>query len=882
MGRRSLRSNPRASGSRDGYPCPIVSGRVHLERLPDGPTLLLRESHAAPVAELQVLARVGSADEAPDESGLAHFHEHMLFKGTDTRDVEAVAGAIEGAGGRINAWTSFDTTCYHATLPSDAIGPGLEVLADVTQNAVFDAEEVRREIEVVLEEIRRSEDDPHHVLSDLIFATAFERHPYRRPILGTARSVASLDRERLVSFYRRWYAPQNLVVVAVGDFEVQTLRDRIAAAFEPDPERAPRRRRPDEPPQEGLRVQLLQRPFERACLDLSWHAVGLGHPDTPLLDLLAFVLGGGESSRLVRRIKEEAALCDRIEASCYTPLDPGLFSVTVDLETERAEQALAAVLRETERVRHEPVTASELERARANFLASQEWEREIVAGMARKLGSFQVLAGDHRHGEVYRQAIRAATAEDLRRVAGRYLSPEQLSVAGVLPDETAGMLDEAAVRGAVSAGAERARRAAALPRRLPPVHARSTEIQSYEMENGTRVVVAPRPEVPVVAVRAALLGGQLAEDESSCGLSSFLAGMWLRGTAGRSAADFAREMENLAGDVDAFSGRNSCGLTLDATRDRFLPVLDLLAEALLAPALAEDEIERERRETLALLARREDRLSARVFDLFARAQFPTHPYGLPLPGTPETVTRFDAERLHAHQARLVGGRNLVVAVAGDVDPDTAAEDLSRRLGDLAEGHALDAALPPMDPPPREAREVEERKDRAQAHLVVGFRGLTVHDPDRFALEVISQCLAGQGGRLFLELRDRRSLAYTVTALNVEGVAPGTFAVYIATAPEKLEEARAGILTELRRLREQRVPERELERARRYLIGSHAIGAQRSASQAMQLALDGRYGLGPEAHQAYPERIAAVTADDLQRVAAQVIDLEAPTLATIRP
>lgn len=869
------------------YP-PPMHAPVHVETLPEGPTILLREAHVAPVAEVQILARVGAADEGPGESGLAHFHEHMLFKGTESRGVGEIAGEIEGVGGRINAWTSFDTTCYHATLPSDAIGIGLDVLADATQHSLFDPEETRREIEVVLEEIRRSEDEPHHVLSDLMFSTTYRKHPYRAPILGSRESVSSLTPERLRAFYERWYTPSNLVVIATGDFDTGWMRERIASAFASAGGAPPTRTRAAEPRQDGLRVALERRPFERACLDLSWPATSLGHPDTPLLDLLAYVLGGGESSRLVRRVKEEAGLCDRIDASCYTPFDPGLFGASIDLEPERTVETIEAIVRETERLRHEPVSTAELERARANFLASQAWEGESVSGMARKLGSYHVLAGDHRHADRYLEAVRTATAQDLQRVAQTFLGTDGLSIAGVLPSDSEAVT-LAGIGAAVKRAVERAQRAAAAPRHetRPPTakptgHARSEEIHTYTLASGARLIITPRPDVPVVAVRAAMIGGQLSETEETAGLAGFLAGMWLRGTHSRSSADFAREVENLAGDVDGFSGRNSSGLSMDATREQFLPVLDLFCEALLSPGFAADEIERERRDTLAAIARREDRLSARAFDLFNRTEFERHPYRLPLAGTLETVARFDREALEALHRQIVGGSNLVIAVAGDVDPDETAGELSRRLGELASGHDLAAALPEEEPRTPGVRLAEEFKDRAQAHLVMGFRGLSVHDPDRTALEMLSQTLAGQGGRLFLELRDRQSLAYTVTALNVEGVAPGTFAVYIATAPEKLEQAKSGITDELHRAVSQRLPDTEIERARRYLIGHHSIDAQRSSSRALQLALDTRYGLGPEAHSLYPEQVRNVTAEDVRRVAERVIDFEAMTIAIIRP
>jgi zinc protease len=199
-----------------------------------------------------------------------------------------------------------------------------------------------------------------------------------------------------------------------------------------------------------------------------------------------------------------------------------------------------------------------------------------------------------------------------------------------------------------------------------------------------------------------------------------------------------------------------------------------------------------------------------------------------------------------------------------------------------EGGDFEAPSPSSEEPPREIREAEIRKDRAQAHLVIGFRGLHVHDEDRFALDVISQLLAGQGGRLFLELRDRRGLAYAVNAVNAQGMAPGFFAVYIATAPEKLDEARSGLLEELDRLVQAPPTAGELERAKRYLMGAHVIDRQRNATHAAHAALDGLYGLGPDAMRAFPERIEAVGADDIVRTARRIIQLDAYTLAVVRP
>ena len=855
---------------------------THREVLPNGLTVLLREAHRAPVAELQVWALVGSADERPFEAGLAHFHEHMLFKGTERRGVGEVAGEVESAGGRINAYTSFDVTVYHATLPSDRLAVGLDVLSDAVQHASFEPAEIDREIEVVLEEIRRGEDSPLSVLGNAVFAEAYQRHPYGAPILGSADSVSSIDRQRLTDFFQRWYRPDNLMVVAVGDFDSHAVLEQVREAFAEATPGGAERQRPVEPPQTSLRSVLLARPFERTHLEFSYPTIGLSHEDAPFVDLLAFILGNGDSSRLVQSVKERGGLAEHIDASSYTPLDPGCFSMSVDTDLERAVGAVEACVVEAERLRAEPVSDEELEKARANFLAAEHFERESISAVGHKLGGFAVFAGDVDAEERYLGAIRRAAPEDLRRVARRYLVPERLTVGAVFPVDGAPAIDHETIQGAIQSACEAAKRTFAVPRGLPPVsRTPAPAVHSYELANGARLYVLPRRDVPVVAVRAAFLGGLLADDASRAGLTSFLSSMWLRGTRNRSAADFARASESLAAEIDGFSGRSSLGLTLEVTRDQLEPALDLFADVLLEPGFDSDEIERERRDTLAAIERREDRLGQRAFQLFAETHFREHPYRQPMIGTAQSVAGFDRELVVGHHRRLIRGHNCSLAVAGDVDPDSLASRISARLADLADD-AFEAPAPADETPPREIRTAELQKDRAQAHLVIGFRGLTVRDKDRYALDVIVQLLAGQGGRLFLELRDRRGLAYTVSAVNIEGVAPGYFGVYIATAPEKFDESRLRLLEELKRLIELPPEERELEGARRCLIGNFAIDQQRNAVHAAQIALDSLYGLGAESYRDYPEHIAAVTAEDVLRVARRVVDLDAYTLAAVRP
>ncbi len=269
------------------------------------------------------------------------------------------------------------------------------------------------------------------------------------------------------------------------------------------------------------------------------------------------------------------------------------------------------------------------------------------------------------------------------------------------------------------------------------------------------------------------------------------------------------------------------------------------------------------------------------FELFGQALYDRHPYRFPSLGTRETIASLDRQALVAYYERYAVPQNGILAVVGDVDPDTVVDTIATRLAQWA--RTKDSDLPARSAPtiPEQPVRTEIEKNRQQTHLVFGFPGLSLRDPDRPAMEVLTQILSGQGGRLFLELRDRQSLAYSVSAFSIEGLDPGAFGVYIACAPEKLDTALAGIRSELEKILEGPISQDELERARRYLIGSQAVSLQRYGAQASLLSLDELYGLGADHHLGYADRIAAVSLEDVRLVAKRVIRLKAPVIATIR-
>ena len=847
--------------------------------LPNGLGVIVHENHGARVAAAQVWVRVGSADELPDEAGLAHVHEHMLFKGTERRPVGAIAAEIEAAGGEINAWTSYDQTVYHVTMASRDFDVGLDILADAVQHSSFDAHELDKELEVVLEEVRRGKDMPARVLSENLFSTSYRVHPYSRPVIGYVDTVKSFTRDKILDFYRRWYRPKNMCLVVVGDVNAEAVVEQAKKLFDAtadssvDPERP---RRP-EPVQEGLRWVRVSKDVQETHLGIGWHGVELRHDDTPAMDVLSILLGNGESSRLYRRVKREAQLVNDCYAYAYTPRDPGLLMVGANIHGDKIEDAYRGLLRETLRMKHESPAVAEVDKAKTILLSDAVYNKETVQGVARKLGYFELVAGSPSYEQEYYDGIRQVTPQDVQMTAQKYLGSSRMTVSVLLPDKLAGAMGEDITKTL----------AEKVERDLEGEHAPCTfelgpeRVAKHRLANGATLLVREDRAVPLVSVRAASKGGLLAEDERISGVTHLTAELLVRGTRSYSADQIAEETDATASGISGVSGRNSLGLRGDFLAEHWNRGFDLFAECLLEPVFDPDEIERERKTQIEDIASRQDNLSAVAFDSFAASMWQTHPYRLPVMGTKASIEALDrADILAAFRAQLRPDR-LTIAVVGAVDIARTIESFERRIG-TARPHADAGTVttPPVEVPPEEPRTVRASRNKEQAHLVLGFPGIDLTDSRRWPLEVLTSILSGQGGRLFLELRDKASLAYAVAAFSQEGLAPGYVAVYMGTAQDKLATAEAGIRRELSKVIDAGVEAAEVARAQRYLIGTHEIALQRMSARSGTMALNEAYDIGYDDYAHYASRIEKVTAEQIHTVAKDLLRFDRAVMSVI--
>ena len=401
------------------------------------------------------------------------------------------------------------------------------------------------------------------------------------------------------------------------------------------------------------------------------------------------------------------------------------------------------------------------------------------------------------------------------------------------------------------------------------------------LPNGIRVIVRENHAVPVVAVEAGFLAGVRGEPKDEGGVSGLTAAMLTKGTRSRTAREIAEAVENMGGDLHGYSGRNSFGLQGKFLRRDFEPGFRLFAESLREPVFPEEELEKKRRETLGALKQQKDQLTQATFLLFLAAHYGDHPYGRNPLGTENSVGAMTPQDLKGFYGRWADPRNMVIAISGDIKAEEALAAVRKNFGDFPHRPGYEPLGPLPVPSLGGIRKVEERREKQQAHFVIGYPGARFTDPDRYALDVLGSALAGMGGRLFVNLRDRKSLAYSVTSFSSAQVDPGFFAFYMGTSADKLDGAVADTLKEIGEVKKGGITQEELDRAKKWMIGSYEIGLQSNSAYATKMVYNELYGVGYEETFRAPGRIAAVTLADVNRLAASVLETDVYTIAVLR-
>ncbi|MBS1114000.1 MAG: putative Zn-dependent protease, involved in pqq synthesis (ppqF) [Nitrospirae bacterium] len=418
------------------FPVILYGADVQEYTLRNGLKVLIVEEHKAPVATFQIWYRVGSRDEPAGKSGLSHLLEHMMFKGTALYGPSVLSKIVQKNGGTDNAYTTKDYTVYFELFASDRITLAIDLEADRMQNLLLEKQEVISERKVVMEERRlRYEDDPQNSLFEEVVAAAFKVHPYQRPVIGWMSDLQSIERDDLLHYYKTYYAPQNAVIVVVGDVNAKDMMERIRSSFEDRASDTSIRGIPyGEPEQRGEKRLFLKKEAELPFIITAYHVPSFPHEDSYALDVLHLVLSGGKSSRLYQSLvyEKKVALSASADFSGFNR-DPYLFFFFATASPgKHINDVEDALHEEIEKLRKSPPSEREIQKAINQIESSFVMGQDSIYVQAMQYGMFEML-GDWRLMDKYLAGVRKVTQEDVVRVAEKYLREENRTVGILIP-----------------------------------------------------------------------------------------------------------------------------------------------------------------------------------------------------------------------------------------------------------------------------------------------------------------------------------------------------------------------------------------------------------------------------------------------------------------
>ncbi len=842
--------------------------------LPNGLSTIIKKNHRSPVVAVQVWVKAGSVYETDKEAGITHLIEHMLFKGTDRRKTGDVAREIESVGGSINAFTSLDYTCYHCEVPGEHLKTALDVLSDVVFHSKFDPKELEREKEVVLEELRMREDRPETRLSRLVMENVYMLYPYKRPVIGYVDTVRSFTREDILTYMKRRYKNQYIRLVVVGDVDVDNTIQAVSETFgiryeDNNVTGITEEKFVNEPNQIAPKIKSDKMEVQQHYMSLAFSGIpDVKHPDVAGLDVLSSLLSGGYSSVLVRELKNNKMLVQKIDTSSFTPQGPGFFEIEAVLQGEKLKSALEEIYYYLDRLKENPPSPEELKKAKLNVTASFVYSLETMEGEARKIGTFEILTNDPASERQYLERVKSVTPEDIQRIARLYFSPEKANLTLIQPlnspdfNATSEFLMNIAKKAEERVNQEFDKKK----------DKKEEKILKTRISSGLDVIILESKEVSSVSFQALFWGGLRYENPQNNGIYNYLGQSWNKGTKNMTAEEFAAEIDRLGGGLSGYSGQNTFGINGKFLSENINRGLELFSDMILYPKFSQEEVEKLRPVIISQIKSQEDSLSSVAALEMRKMVFAPHPYAMKILGSEDIVRNIRSEDLINIWNDFVRPDNGILVIVGDVNREEILKKLEEQLGIARwKKEAPLKKITPQLPAPVMSNKISIiPKDKQQVHLILGFPGLTFDSPDRFSLEVLNSILAGQSGRLFMTLRDKESLAYGVSSFINPGIEAGAFAFYIACAPDKKDDAIRGLWREITEITNAPVTQAELDRAKKWITGNHIIDLQTNSSKALDMGANDLYGLGYDYSKKYIQSINAVTIENVQNIAKKLL------------
>lgn len=877
-------------------------------KLSNGLTVLMKESHAAPVFTAQIWFKVGSRNEHTGITGISHFLEHLLFNSSKNYKKGEISRMVHERGGIDNAATWTDFTYYWDLMSSENLEFALKTLSERLGNALLLESELEKERTVVLSELEGKENDPGRLLYEGVMATAFKASSYHWPTIGFISDVRNINRAQLLNYYRTYYMPNNATLVLVGDFNSEKALALIKKYMGALPAgKLPREPYSFDTPQQGPRKITIRREGNAERVLMGYKVPDLLHPDTYPLIVLDQILSGGRSSRLYQELVEKG-----LATSAYTSSgnrkDPSLFMFGATAhQGVTAEKLEKALLAEVERAKNTLPTEDEMQAAKNQLEAYFIYQGDSVSDQGEQLGYYNTVA-TWRYLETLLPKIKAVTPQQVRDVAWKYLNSDSMTTGYFIPTNGGAGAGSPAIpagpvhnrfpgiahyrqpgSGASAAKAPVKAPAKPAPAAVKPTGNHVTKPHRVQLDNGMIVIVQENHSNATVAVSGNLKAGRYFDPEGKQGVASLTAEMLNRGTAKRTALELARQTEFVGAEIDFSAEVESIAFSAKSLKKDFELLLELLSDQLRNPSFPQDQFDKQKAQTLSLLEQSKESPDAQAARLFYNAVFPAgHPYyrqtAEQAQQTLQSVTRDDVAAFHGKYYRP---DTAIIVIAGDVDKNQAVDMVKQYFGDWkAEGPAPKVDIPTVKPPATGKQIVHPMMDKTEVSVMFGYpMGMKRSDPDFYAMRIANQILGGSGALVSIlgeSIREKHGLVYDVRSNFSASLGAGPWYAALGTNPKDADKAVDLLKKDVEKFRTSGATEKQFRQAREFLVGVFPIALETNEGVAGMLLSAEFQGLGVDYLQKYAGLYRSVTLAQVNAAAKKYLKPEAATLVIAGP
>ena len=832
----------------------VWAANAQLFKLNNGQTVIIQEVKNNPIVTIDTWIKTGSIDEDDSNNGVAHFLEHLFFKGTKNHAPGEFDKILETKGAITNAATSKDFTHYYITIPSKDFDLAMELHADMLQNPMIPRNEMEKERRVVLEEIGKDMNSPEKILMENLDAMMYTSHPYKRRVIGKKDIIETITREKVLEFYNAHYSPSNMVTLVIGDVDTNHALDKISQSFNCDAKKSEKNIYPKEAQlTEQKRKTEYSADTQSGYMLIGFRAVPISNKESYALDVLATILGEGRSSVLNQSLKEKKRVAFSVSAGNMTYKDDGIFYIKANFEPEKIKSVETAIFEEIAKIQKDGVTDEQINLAKNIIERDTYYSRESVSNISNEIGYTTILTGDIKFYENYLANIKSVTKEEVKKAAEKYLGTNRSAISIVLP-ENAKNIPVSIFRKKTESSAE--------------LISQNSQTQEYKLSNGSTLLYTPNTSNDIIAISIFARGGKLVENIS--GVANIAALGMMKGTKNYSPIELSQFLEDNGIKISPAVSADTFSISILTTKEEYDKTLAILDEIINNANFDEIELGKIKADKLSQIKSNKDNAIQRALEKYRELIFPNSNYSISSNILEKNIPNITREDVINYYNRIFEPQNLVISINGNVDKEKTINELNNIFNNENSNNKFEygrynSKVPSISAP---TTIVQNMPSTETAWIILGWQTAGTDNKKDFAtLQVIDSLLgSGMSSRLFKDLREKQGLAYQLGSGYSAHALRGSFMLYIGTKTSTLEQAKEGLFAEIKRLKTEYVGDKELKDAKEKLIGNYIIGLETNLDKASTLGGYEALGVGYEFDTQYQELINSIKDTDILEVA----------------